>query len=31
VREWLAVMVTGGGVEYAPEVQTYRLPAEHAA
>jgi SAM-dependent methyltransferase len=31
VREWLAVMVTGRVVEYDPDDQTYRLPAEHAA
>lgn len=31
VREWLAVMVTGGIVEYQPEGRTYRLPPEHAA
>ncbi len=31
VREWLAVMVTGGLVEYEPASRTYRLPAEHAA
>ncbi len=31
VREWLGAMVTGGIVEYDPESQGYRLPAEHAA
>ncbi|MGD8690491.1 MAG: class I SAM-dependent methyltransferase [Gammaproteobacteria bacterium] len=31
VREWLAVMVTGGIVEYDPAGTTYCLPAEHAA
>ena len=31
VREWLAVMVTGGIVAYDPERRTYRLPAAHAA
>lgn len=31
VREWLAVMVTGGIVEYEPAAKTYHLPAEHAA
>jgi SAM-dependent methyltransferase len=31
VREWLAVMVTGGVVQYEPETRTYALPAEHAA
>lgn len=31
VREWLAVMVTGGVVEYDPKEKTYHLPAEHAA
>ncbi len=31
VREWLAVMVTAGIVDYAPAAQTYHLPAEHAA
>lgn len=31
VREWLAVMVTGGVVTYDPASQTYELPAEHAA
>lgn len=31
VREWLAVMVTGGIVAYDPARRTYRLPAEHAA
>jgi len=30
VREWLGAMVTGGVVDYQPEDQTYRLPAEHA-
>lgn len=30
VREWLAVMVTAGVVDYDPASQTYRLPAEHA-
>jgi 2-polyprenyl-3-methyl-5-hydroxy-6-metoxy-1,4-benzoquinol methylase len=31
VREWLAAMVTGGIVDYAPEARTYHLPAERAA
>ena len=31
VREWLAVMVTGGIVTYDPARRTYALPAEHAA
>jgi 2-polyprenyl-3-methyl-5-hydroxy-6-metoxy-1,4-benzoquinol methylase len=31
VREWLAVMVTGGVVSYDPAARTYRLPPEHAA
>jgi SAM-dependent methyltransferase len=31
VREWLAVMLTGGIVDYDPADRTYRLPAEHAA
>ncbi|WP_170425245.1 class I SAM-dependent methyltransferase [Ruegeria arenilitoris] len=31
VREWLAVMVTSGVVDYAPETRTYTLPPEHAA
>ncbi len=31
VREWLAVMVTGGIVLFDPVDGTYRLPAEHAA
>jgi SAM-dependent methyltransferase len=31
VREWLAVMVSGGIVDYAPAARTYHLPAEHAA
>lgn len=31
VREWLAVMVTGGIVLYDPHARTYRLPAAHAA
>jgi SAM-dependent methyltransferase len=31
VREWLAVMVTGGIVRYDPLEQAYRLPTEHAA
>lgn len=31
VREWLAVMVTGGIVTYDPTRRTYALPAEHAA
>lgn len=30
VREWLGAMATGRIVEYDPEAQTYRLPAEHA-
>lgn len=31
VREWLAIMVTGGVVDHDPDAATYRLPAEHAA
>ena len=31
VREWLAGQGAGGYVEYDPETETYRLPAEHAA
>ncbi|MGM0586561.1 MAG: class I SAM-dependent methyltransferase [Pseudomonadota bacterium] len=31
VREWLAVMVTGGVVLWDPQARTYRLPPEHAA
>ncbi|GAB4358594.1 MAG: class I SAM-dependent methyltransferase [Kiloniellaceae bacterium] len=31
VREWLAVMVTGGIVRYDVRRKTYHLPAEHAA
>jgi SAM-dependent methyltransferase len=31
VREWLAVMVTSGVVDYDPHGKTYSLPAEHAA
>lgn len=31
VREWLAVMVTGGIVTYDPDSGRYQLPAEHAA
>ena len=31
VREWLAVMVTGGVVRYDPPRRTYWLPPEHAA
>ena len=31
VREWLAVMVTGGIVQFDAGPGTYRLPAEHAA
>ena len=31
VREWLAVMVTGGIVTYDPKSKTYALPPEHAA
>ena len=31
VREWLAVMVTAGIVEYEPAGSTYRLPWKHAA
>jgi 2-polyprenyl-3-methyl-5-hydroxy-6-metoxy-1,4-benzoquinol methylase len=31
VREWLAVMVTGGVVDYDPETSRYHLPAERAA
>jgi len=31
VREWLAVMVTGGIVNYAPKSRTYHLPEEHSA
>jgi SAM-dependent methyltransferase len=30
-REWLAVMVTSGVVDYEPATKTYHLPAEHAA
>lgn len=30
VREWLAVMVTAGVVEYDPATRGYRLPDEHA-
>ena len=30
VREWLAVMVTGGFVEYSAAEDTYWLPPEHA-
>lgn len=31
VREWLAVMATGGLVAYDPVDRTYRLPPSHAA
>ncbi|WP_026988942.1 class I SAM-dependent methyltransferase [Fodinicurvata sediminis] len=31
VREWLAVMVTGGLVAYDTKIQYYHLPPEHAA
>jgi 2-polyprenyl-3-methyl-5-hydroxy-6-metoxy-1,4-benzoquinol methylase len=31
IREWLAGQGAGGYVEYDPEAETYRLPAEHAA
>lgn len=31
VREWLAVMVTSGVVDYEPATKIYHLPAEHAA
>ena len=31
VREWLGAMVTGGVVDYAPELNSFHLPAEHAA
>jgi 2-polyprenyl-3-methyl-5-hydroxy-6-metoxy-1,4-benzoquinol methylase len=31
VREWLAVMVTGGILRYDGETSRYHLPAEHAA
>jgi 2-polyprenyl-3-methyl-5-hydroxy-6-metoxy-1,4-benzoquinol methylase len=31
VREWLAVMVTGGIVRYDPAGAVYTLPAQHAA
>ena len=31
VREWLAVMVVSGVVDYDPSTGDYRLPAEHAA
>lgn len=31
VREWLAVMVTGGIVRYDPAAGAYALPTEHAA
>jgi 2-polyprenyl-3-methyl-5-hydroxy-6-metoxy-1,4-benzoquinol methylase len=31
VREWLGAMTTSGIVEYYPTMQTYYLPAEHAA
>jgi len=31
VREWLAVMTTGGIITYDPAQRTYSLPAEHAA
>ena len=31
VREWLAVMVTGGIIDYAPKARTYHLADEHAA
>ncbi|NOD78854.1 MULTISPECIES: class I SAM-dependent methyltransferase [unclassified Ruegeria] len=31
IREWLAVMVTSGVVDYDPGAGTYNLPPEHAA
>jgi len=31
VREWLAVMTTGGIIEYDASTQQYRLPNHHAA
>ncbi|MCR8580073.1 SAM-dependent methyltransferase, partial [Streptomyces sp. Isolate_219] len=31
VREWLAAQVAGEYVSYAPDADTYLLPAEHAA
>ncbi|WP_273250994.1 hypothetical protein [Sediminimonas qiaohouensis] len=31
VREWLAVMVTGGVIDYDPETSRYHLPSERAA
>ncbi len=31
VREWLAVMVTAGVVDYHPHEAAYRLPPEHSA
>jgi len=31
VREWLGAMVTGGIVRYDEKLETYALPAEHAA
>lgn len=31
VREWLGAMVTGGVMDYDPDLRRYRLPAEHAA
>jgi 2-polyprenyl-3-methyl-5-hydroxy-6-metoxy-1,4-benzoquinol methylase len=31
IREWLAGQGAGGYVEYDPDTETYRLPAEHAA
>lgn len=31
VREWLAVLVTGGLIVYDPATRTYALPLEHAA
>lgn len=31
VREWLAVMVTGGVVSYDPQTRRYHLPDAHAA
>jgi 2-polyprenyl-3-methyl-5-hydroxy-6-metoxy-1,4-benzoquinol methylase len=31
VREWLAVMVTGGIVDYDPQRRLYSLPSDHAA
>jgi SAM-dependent methyltransferase len=31
VREWLNALVAGRVVAYDPELETYRLPAEHAA